>query len=299
MALDTSNNQDQRQSTNASQAEGQTTAPHNEGGTGQQDVPNQPRDAWTPTIPAPAPKAVALPVYLLPLTGGGALLGALAVAIAVITHLRLGQINTELRRQIDGLRTRLDAHDNKRATTQGQEPPAPAGSLNVEAAVARALSTKIQERPTAASANREFLPPLIGTAAPAQAPATSSSPTISKAGLIQAVNLGDRQTVREHCSAQLNITKDSENALAIGRSQPTQLEEVSGGGSYWLANVAGQPLLFPTDITLKGFLSVQPNKGLYSYDKQLISNPQLIEPALLRRDGDRWTVESLGRVAIP
>lgn len=129
--------------------------------------------------------------------------------------------------------------------------------------------------------------------------APEPAPVLSKATLIQAVNNGDRQLLREHTTAQLNITSDSEHALAIGRSQPTQLEAVPGGGSYWLAVIGDQAWLFPTELTLRGFLSVQPNKGLYSYEKQIISRPQLIEPALLRQDGDRWTVESLGRVAIP
>ena len=117
--------------------------------------------------------------------------------------------------------------------------------------------------------------------------------------LVNALNTGNRQQLREMITVRLNITSDSENALSIGRYQPTQLEVVGGGGSYWLAVISDQAWLFPTELTLKGFLSVQPDKGLYSYEKQIISSPQLIEPALLRQDGNLWTVETLGRVAIP
>ena len=117
--------------------------------------------------------------------------------------------------------------------------------------------------------------------------------------LVNALNTCNRQLLRDNITVRLNITSDSENAMSIGRYQPTQLEAVGSDGSYWMAVIGGQAWLFPTELTLKGFLSVQPDKGLYSYEKQIISSPQLLEPALLRQEGNRWTVETLGRVAIP
>lgn len=307
MTVDPTNDQRQGQPTHPPQADGPTPAADSGQATArpdraqpegaQPDSIDQRQEPWTTTPPAPAPTAAEVPFYLLPLAGGGLFLGALAVAIALITHLRQGRINADLRRRIQRLSKSLEASHTTPALTLDPQPGAHAGP--VQQAVAEPLAVQPAGAP---SPGNPALPPWIGSGDPAPAAEAATPvapPTISKAGLIQAVNLGDRQTIREHCSAQLNITKDSENALAIGRSQPTQLEEVAGGGSYWLATVAGQALLFPTDITLRGFLSVQPNKGLYRYENQVISKPQLMEPALLRRDGDRWTVESLGRVAIP
>lgn len=264
-----------------------------------------PSATTSPSIPAPAPKPAELPVYLLPLAGGAAFLSALALAIAVLTYLRLGQTRRQLRRTIQDLNKRLDGRDNTAAPTLGQQPPKAASTTATETAqrlMTAMAEARAAQNTSAASAASPFLPPLINPdepAPPAPLAAPAAAPTVSKVGLIQALNQGDRQTLRDCASAPLNITKESENALAVGRSQPTQLEKVSGGGSYWLVMLAGEALLFPTDITLKGFLSMQPSKGLFSYEKQVVSNPQLIEPALLRQDGERWTVERLGRIAVP
>lgn len=123
--------------------------------------------------------------------------------------------------------------------------------------------------------------------------------TISKTGLINALNAGDRQSLRDVATAELNITSESENALAMGRSIATELEEVKGGGSYWVVNLQGQHWLFPTDRTLRGFAAAQPAKGLFVYVQMTIAQPQLIEPALLDRSGSRWVVQSMGRVSTP
>lgn len=122
---------------------------------------------------------------------------------------------------------------------------------------------------------------------------------INKVDLINALNTADRQPLREAATAELNITSDSENALAMGRAIATELEEVTGGGSYWLVSLQGQNWLFPTDRTLKGFAAVQPAKGLFHYEQQTIAQPQLIEPALLELCGNAWRVKSMGRIATP
>jgi hypothetical protein len=123
--------------------------------------------------------------------------------------------------------------------------------------------------------------------------------TISKASLIAALNSYDRQQLRNASTAELNITAESQNALAIGRAISTELEEVLGGGSYWLIPIQGEHWLFPTDRTLRGFAAAQPSKGLFKYDQKTISQPQLNEPALLERIGSYWVVKSMGTIYTP
>ena len=79
----------------------------------------------------------------------------------------------------------------------------------------------------------------------------------------------------------------------------TELEVVSGGGSYLLVMLLGQPLLFPTEKTLKGYTAAQRSKGLFDYEQQTIGQPQLLEPALLEGSGDSWTVKQIGKIALP
>jgi len=123
--------------------------------------------------------------------------------------------------------------------------------------------------------------------------------TISKVSLIAALNSYDRQQLRNTSIAELNITAESENALAIGRAISTELEEVLGGGSYWLIPIQEEHWLFPTDRTLRGFAAAQPSKGLFKYVQKTISQPQLIEPALLERAGSYWMIKSMGLIHIP
>ena len=124
-----------------------------------------------------------------------------------------------------------------------------------------------------------------------------SSPTV--ASLIQAINSGDRQALREATTAELNITSSSENSILMGMSQATELEEVSAGGSYLLVSLERRMLLFPTDRTLRSFSTTQPSNGLYSYVQQSVANAEIIEPAVLEKSGAVWRVSRKGRVAIP
>lgn len=150
--------------------------------------------------------------------------------------------------------------------------------------------------------------PFINAPIATQIPAKIISPiplnpeaqeTISKVSLIAALNSYDRQQLRNASIAELNITAESENALAIGRAISTELEEVLGGGSYWLIPIEEEHWLFPTDRTLRGFAAAQPSKGLFKYVQKTISQPQLIEPALLERAGSYWMVKSMGLIHIP
>ena len=80
----------------------------------------------------------------------------------------------------------------------------------------------------------------------------------------------------------------------MGMSEATELEEVSAGGSYLLVSLEGRTLLFPTDRTLRGFSTTQPNKGLYNYEQQSVAKAEIIEPALLEKSGGVWRVIQKG-----
>lgn len=144
---------------------------------------------------------------------------------------------------------------------------------------------------------------------PFQAPPSSSPvvndvpenppPSVTVASLIRAINTGDRQVLREATTAELNITSASENSIVMGMSEATELEEVSAGGSYLLVSLEGRTLLFPTDRTIRGFSTTQPNKGLYNYEQQSVAKAEIIEPAMLEKSGAVWRVIQKGRVAIP
>ena len=127
----------------------------------------------------------------------------------------------------------------------------------------------------------------------------NSPPNLTVGSLIQAINSGDRQALREATTAELNITSSSENSILMGMSQATELEEVSAGGSYLLVSLERRMLLFPTDRTLRSFSTTQPSNGLYSYVQQSVANAEIIEPAVLEKSGPVWRVIQKGRVAIP
>ena len=127
----------------------------------------------------------------------------------------------------------------------------------------------------------------------------NSPPKLTVGSLIQAINSGDRQALREATTAELNITSSSENSILMGMSQATELEEVSAGGSYLLVSLERRMLLFPTDRTLRSFSTTQPSNGLYSYIPQSVANAEIIEPAVLEKSGPVWRVIQKGRVAIP
>lgn len=237
---------------------------------------------------------VAVPFALL--TGGGLLVALLGLAAGITAHLQLRRSHQLLQRQSDNLRNRLNALEiqieQDRVTSRTR--PTPSATAQLFAAPPPATNP----RPTPIAA-----PPAAATPAPAAPTPVAQSPApaaISKAGLIAALNNGDRQQLRDAAKAELNITSESENAIATGRATSTELEEVPGGGSYWLITVNQQHWLFPTDRTLKGFAATQPAKGLFLYEKQTIAEPQLIEPAQLNPHGNqRWVVASMGTIGTP
>ena len=227
------------------------------------------------------------------LTGSSLVLALLGLAAGITAHLHLRRSHQSLRRQNDNLRTRLNTLemqvDQDRVVSRTR--PTPSATAQLFAA----QPTAANPRPTPMAAPPAATPPAPTPAAP---PAQSPAP-ISKAGLIAALNNGDRQQLRDAAKAELNITSESENAIATGRATATELEEVPGGGSYWLISLNQQHWLFPTDRTLKGFAAAQPSKGLFTYEQQTISKAQLIEPALLEQTGSTWSVKTLGRIGTP
>lgn len=129
-------------------------------------------------------------------------------------------------------------------------------------------------------------------------PEKISSNPATKASLIEAINNYDRQQLRNASTAELNITSESENALATGRAITTKLEEVLGGGSYLLVPLQGEHWLFPTERTLKGF-GRQSTKVIFQHEQKAIGHSQLVEPALLAKEGTFWTIKVVGRINTP
>ena len=233
--------------------------------------------------------------YPLLFAGGSTLIGLIGLLLAISAFIGVEKQRAALKqldRRTQSLLTRL-------------------GGLEVQLEQERILS---QNRPTQAEQSATVSrpsptptkaptpvpsPPIVSNAAAQSAPVTQAPVAFSKAGLISALNSGDRQQLREAATAELNITSGSENAIATGRSITTELEVVQGGGSYWLVILQGQAWLFPTERTLKGFAAAQPSKGLFHYEQQTIAKPQLLEPAALEGSGNRWSVKSMGCIGTP
>lgn len=119
------------------------------------------------------------------------------------------------------------------------------------------------------------------------------------AEITAAVNRGDRQVVRAEFRAQLNITNESENSISMGRLNETQLEEVTAGGSYWIASIGSETWLYPTEQTLKGYSQSQRPTGIFTYIRQPIASAQVVSPARLALNGSLWSVAEPGSIAVP
>jgi hypothetical protein len=233
--------------------------------------------------------------YPLLLAGGSTLIGLIGLLLAITAFIRVVKQRSaveQLDRRTQSLLTRLGGLEvqleqerilNQTRATQAEQ---------------TATVTRPSPTPTK-TPTPEPSRPIVSKAAAQSAPVTPVPVAFSKSGLISALNGGDRQQLREAATAELNITSDSENAIATGRSISTELEVVPGGGSYWLVMLQGQAWLFPTERTLKGFAAAQPSKGLFHYEQQTIAKPQLLEPAALEGSGERWSVKSMGLIGTP
>ena len=231
------------------------------------------------------------------LAGGGLLLALIALGSGITAHLQLRRSHQSLRKHSDSLRARLSELElqveQDRVVNRARQTSQAASTRGQANTSVGAQPTTPPSKPVATAV------PSPPASTPAPVPMVPLPALVSKAGLIAALNSGDRQQLRDAAKAELNITNESENAIATGRAMSTELEEVAGGGSYWLITLNQQHWLFPTDRTLKGFAAAQPAKGLFEYEKQTIAEPQLIEPAQLNSNGDRWVVASMGRIGTP
>lgn len=238
--------------------------------------------------------------FPLALAKGSGLIGFIALVTAVAALLRVQKQRDKvytLQNEINKLKKKNPKNNENENDIDGGLRPAIRDQDNLKEELSRAqkrldISTSGFSPPSPIREVASITPP-IEPAKPIK------SQSLSKSGLIAALNNGDRQQLREAVSSELNITSESENAIITGRSTNTELEVVSGGGSYLLVMLLRQPLLFPTEKTLKGFTAAQRSKGLFDYEQQTIGQPQLLEPALLEGSGDSWTVKQIGRIAIP
>ena len=138
--------------------------------------------------------------------------------------------------------------------------------------------------------------PAVMPELPPSAP-TPEPPTID--ALIVAINRGDRAFLSEAGPTELNVTRASEDAIQMGRSEPTTLEEVSGGGSYLKLHLAGVDWLLPTERSLLGFRSHQPAKGLFQFQPGPVTSAEVLQAARIEADGDLWLVVEPGMIRFP
>jgi hypothetical protein len=227
----------------------------------------------------------------------GLLCGLAALAWAYLLAKRIGR-----------LRYRL-ANLERQASARGQEGLALSqelGRLKAELAQLRS-NQATRSVPALPAVAATVLPPTILPTSPQtvplpepprQAPAPEAEvPGIDS--LIAAINRGDKTAIRETNPAELNITRTSEDAIQMGRSLPTVLEVVSGGGSYLHVHLAGVDWLVPTERTLEGFRTHQPAKGLFLFQPGAGAAARVVQAARLEADGEQWRVADLGEIHYP
>ena len=115
---------------------------------------------------------------------------------------------------------------------------------------------------------------------------------------IAALNHGQRESLRGHASVQLNITKESEDAIQMGRSDATCLEDVSAGGSYLRVSCGEEHWLLPTERTLASFRTYQPSKGLFTYEPMISGDPKVLRACRLEENGKGWRVVAPGVIRV-
>lgn len=116
----------------------------------------------------------------------------------------------------------------------------------------------------------------------------------------EALDRNDRQALRHMQLKELNITSESEDLLLKGTSsQPTKLEVVTGGGSYMVVGGEGRFWLFPTAQTLHSFSMNQPQKGIFRYEREILSRPIVRRPAEVREQDTYWIIVTQGVISIP
>jgi hypothetical protein len=225
--------------------------------------------------------------WALILNAGSSILGLSSLLLAFVAYSRATNQREEVMRLKGRYQDMLKRLGSVEVQMEQDRMVSRNPSIDVSAPIPAAIPTPVPSAPP------------TWTIPQATAETPSVAEPISKATLINALNIGDRQPLRAASTAELNITSESENALAMGKAIATELEEVAGGGSYWLIAAEGQDWLFPTDRTLRGFAAAQPSKGLFHYEQQTIAQPRLMEPALLERSGSRWIIKTMGKIGLP
>ena len=244
------------------------------------------------SIPAILPKEQ----YTLLLTGGSLALSLISFFFALRASLRVKNRSIRHEKEIRSIREEIDLERFRKEVKQ---------EIKLQFAFYKSQSAKSTFPVSNDKSQAQLKLDVSGISSvdPSSSLSVAVSPPVpkgpSKQSLINALNSGDRQALKEAATAELNITSDSESAIAMGKSVTTELEVVPGGGSYWLIELQGKALLFPTDRTLNGFSDFQPVKGIFSYEQQTISKAQLIDPASLEGSGTHWRVQTMGRVATP
>jgi len=115
-----------------------------------------------------------------------------------------------------------------------------------------------------------------------------------------AMDRGDRQALRQLQFKELNITSECEDSLLRGSSgQATKLEAVQGGGSYMVVSGEGRYWLFPTAQTLDSFSMNQPQKGIFDYEREILSKPVVKKPAEVKEESGSWIVIAQGVISVP
>jgi hypothetical protein len=115
-----------------------------------------------------------------------------------------------------------------------------------------------------------------------------------------AIDRGDRQALRQLQFKELNITSECEDSLLRGSSgQATKLEAVQGGGSYMVVSGEGRSWLFPTAQTLDSFSMNQPQKGIFDYEREILSKPIVKKPAEVKEESGDWIVIAQGVISVP
>jgi len=267
-----------------------------------------------PTQPGRSAAAPPLPWLLQPgllgvsnglwLDLGALLLGGVATGLGIWNRSRMSRLRHDLRRNkgdIQNAFAHIQSINQAKSALQTQLSALQRSCQQLERQQTGLTSTLDQQLSQAVRADQRLQDAQITRNPQPLMPPPPPQPTPGQlqAELTEVINRGDRQAIRSRVQAQLNITSASESALSTGRLTETQLEEVSAGGSYWLAMIAGEAWLYPTDLTLKGFAQHQPSKGIFHYSKQAVSAPRVLAPARLASNGACWQIAELGRIAVP
>jgi hypothetical protein len=228
-----------------------------------------------------------------------AALGLLGALGALAWAFRLG-------RQVGRLRYRLTNIERQvgRSEQQGVGLSQELSQLKAELTQFRARQAT-RSVPALLAVDPSVLPPTILPTAPQTVPLPEPprpAPAPEQLGidtLITAINRGDKTAIREASPAELNVTRSSEDAIQMGRSLPTILEVVSGGGSYLHVHLAGVDWLVPTERTLEGFRTHQPAKGLFLFQPGAVASARVVQAARLEAEGEHWRVVDLGEIHYP